>query len=140
MALPKLPARAAYLHLSNPSRRNALSLNVLRSLKEQLLKYNTSPSGRPLLLPSFSPELLSEIEKGGSEWLADAQAWKRERKGLPNCLVLRSEGPVFSSGHDLVELRSLDKKEVKETFDLCGEVMRLIRMSPVPVVGVIQGK
>lgn len=54
-------------------------------------------------------------------------------------IVLRSDGPVFSAGHDLGELRQLPHNEVKETFAICAEVMSLIRRSPATVVAHIQG-
>jgi enoyl-CoA hydratase/carnithine racemase len=149
MGWPKLPAKAAYLVLDNARRRNALSLAVLRSLRDQLHRYNTSPvDGRLRILPSFKPEVLEQLEaayRGDSEakreygWLLDASTWKREREGLPNVIVLRGDGPVFSAGHDLGELRGLSHDEVKETFALCAEVMSLIRRSPAPVLGVVQG-
>lgn len=139
---PPLPAKAAYLHLSNTPRRNALSLSVLRSLRTQLQTHLTSPhSGRLLTLPPFLPKNLSALERGSPElqWLLDADTWRKERAGLPNVIVLRSEGPVFSSGHDLKELRTLSHEEVKEAFALCAQVMGLIRQSPAIVVGAIQG-
>jgi enoyl-CoA hydratase/carnithine racemase len=139
---PPLPAKAAYLHLSNTPRRNALSLSVLRSLRTQLHAHLTSPhSGRLLTLPPFLLRNLGPLERGDQEvkWLLDAETWRKERAGLPNVIVLRSEGPVFSSGHDLKELRTLSHDEVKEAFALCAEVMTLIRTSPAIVVGAIQG-
>lgn len=156
MHFPKLPAKAAYIHLRNPSRRNALSLEILEDLRAQITVALTSPaSGRLLTLPRFKPSILSDIEASqvakddritpaksqSSEhaWLVDAGTWRKERQGLPNVLVLRSEGPVFSSGHDLKQLASLTHAEVKRTFALCAEVMSLIRHSPAPVVCPIQG-
>jgi enoyl-CoA hydratase/carnithine racemase len=150
MTWPALPARAGYLALKNPKRRNALSLAVLRDLRDQLLAYNTSAvDGKLRILPPFKPGILDELESAtkhkdskASEqygWLLDSAEWQKHRKGLPNVVVLRSEGPVFCSGHDLGELRTLSHDEVKETFRLCGEIMSLIRRSPAPVIGVIQG-
>ena len=150
MSWPSLPPRAAYLALKNSQRRNALSLAVLRDLRTQLHAYNTSPAdGQLRILPPFKPEILTELESALKDdkseaykqhgWLLDASVWQRHRDGLPNVIVLRSEGPVFSSGHDLGEMRSLSHDEVKESFALCAEVMSLIRRSPAPVVGVIQG-
>jgi enoyl-CoA hydratase/carnithine racemase len=141
MTFPILPARATYLRLENAAKRNALSIAVLRSLRDQLLKFNTSTSGRLLILPPFRSDIINELEKKHPEyeWLLDTEVWIRERTNLPNVIVLRSDGPVFSSGHDLKELKSLSKNEVKETFSICAEVMSLIRRSPAPVVGVIQG-
>ena len=149
MSWPKLPAKAAYLALNNAHRRNALCLAVLRDLRKQLLDYNTSPvDGKLRILPPFKPEILERLElandgdqEAGREygWLLDASRWQEERAGLPNVLVLRSDGPVFCAGHDLGELRQLSHDEVKETFAICAEVMSLIRRSPAPVIGVIQG-
>ncbi|KAK1991405.1 enoyl-CoA hydratase/isomerase [Colletotrichum falcatum] len=152
MQLPKLPAKAAYLHLRDPARRNALSLEVLEHLRAQLLSHLTSrATGRVLTLPAFKPCVLSELEAashhdhpgpGGSSgyrWLTDAGEWRREREGLPNVLVLRSPGPVFSSGHDLKQIASLPHAQVKRAFALCAEVVSLIRHSPAPVVCPIQG-
>jgi len=141
MTFPSLPVRAAYLRLSNPAKRNALSLQVLRDLRSQLLNFNTPKNGRLLILPPFKPDILSDLERGEEQydWLVDAAAWRRERKELPNLVVLRSEGPVFSSGHDLAELRSLSYDEVKETFALCADVVSLIRRSPALVICPIQG-
>ena len=147
---PKLPAKAAYLALNNPKRRNALSLAVLRDLRDQLHSFNTSQvDGKLRILPPFHPTILDELETAQSHpsspaaekygWLLSAPQWRSTRDGLPSVLVLRSEGPVFSAGHDLGELRQLSHHEVKETFALCAEVMTLIRRSPAPVIGVIQG-
>jgi enoyl-CoA hydratase/carnithine racemase len=147
---PALPSRAAYLALHNASRRNALSLSVLRDLRTQLHVHNTSPiDGKLRILPPFKPDLLPKLEAardGHSDpdidqyaWLVNGERWREERKGLPNVIVLRSSGPVFCAGHDLRELKQLPNEEVKETFALCAEVMSLIRRSPAPVVGVIQG-
>ncbi|KKY33518.1 putative enoyl coenzyme a hydratase domain containing 3 [Diaporthe ampelina] len=145
--LPKLPAKAAYIHLNNPKKRNALSLAVLLDLRAQLHRHLTSPrTGRLLLLPPFNPEYIrhlrthSEADRNGpSEWLTNSEAWCRDREGLPNVLVLRSEGPVFSAGHDLSELRQASEAEARRTFALCAEVMALVRRSPAPVVCPVQG-
>ena len=168
MTLPTLPARAAYLHLRNPARRNALSLSVLRDLKSQLLAYNTSPvTGRPQLLPPFRPEILDKLERLASRdaeaqtnppvptanatendhegaedlsWLLTPQSWHRHRGTLPTALVLRPDpGPAFSSGHDLGELSSLPTASVRQTFALCADVMTLLRRSPAPVVSAVSG-
>ncbi|KAL2141382.1 hypothetical protein VTI28DRAFT_2468 [Corynascus sepedonium] len=158
MSLPALPRRAAYITLNNSQRRNALSLAELRSLRDQLIIANTSlTTGRTLLLPPFQPQLLSKLEQShtsltantrpdnnaGDEadytWLVSSAAFARARAGLPSVLVLASHGPVFSSGHDLRELRTLDARGVTETFRLCAEVMALIRRSPALVVSRLQG-
>ena len=148
--LPRLPTGAAYLYLSNPRKRNALSLATLRSLRDQLVQYNTSPiTGQRLFLPPFQPKLISNLEAAVKDpanhehgWLVSAKAWQRQREGLPNAIVLASDPDsknVFCSGHDLSELSRISGDQVKETFALCAEVMSLIRRSPVLVVGRITG-
>ena len=147
---PTLPSRAAYLVLNNAKRRNALSTETLKDLRRQLIEHNTSKqSGRLRLLPPFRSDLLRDLEKSlrspnsaaGQDygWLVNRSQWDEERKELPYVLVLRAEGPVFSSGHDLGEIRELSPQGVQELFDLCAEVMTLMRRSPIPVVGAIQG-
>ncbi|KAK4448776.1 enoyl-CoA hydratase/isomerase family [Podospora aff. communis PSN243] len=139
--LPPLPANAAYLFLNNASRRNALSLSVLRDLSSQLKRHLTSPkTGRLLTLPPFAPGTLKDFQSSDAHrWLLDAAEWQSARQGLPNVLVLRSKGPVFSSGHDLKEVSAMSKAERKELFDACAGVMSLIRQSPAIVVGAVQG-
>lgn len=146
MPRPVLPKKAAYLTIDNAKRRNALSLAVLRSLRDQLHDYNRGPDGKVNVLPPFRPSILEQLETGSRghvphdlSWLTDVDEWNKVRSDLPSVLVLRTEGPVFSSGHDLAELQKLSYQEVKETFALCAEVMTLVRRSPAPVVAVVQG-
>ncbi|TPX13742.1 uncharacterized protein E0L32_005945 [Thyridium curvatum] len=148
LPFPRLPPKAAYIFLNNPSKRNALSLAVLRDLRAQLHAHLSPPQspGRPLLLPAFRPSLLPALEAASRDpaaehaWLLHSSAWRALRAGLPTVLVLRSApGPVFSSGHDLRELSGLSGDEVRETFRLCAEVMTLLRRSPAPVVCAVQG-
>jgi enoyl-CoA hydratase/carnithine racemase len=153
MKLPKLPPRASYLAIDNPRRRNALSLSILRDLRDQLQKYNTSPVDNNLrLLPPFQRSLLPQLEAAQSRsdgaavdqygWLVDSHSFSRHRGSLPKVVVLRPSipgTPVFSSGHDLTEVAALSPDEVRETFAVCAEVMTLIRRSPAPVISVVEG-
>ena len=54
-------------------------------------------------------------------------------------VVLRSEGPAFSSGHDLNELINQDVESYSTLFSACTSVMEAIRLSPKPVIAEIQG-
>ena len=54
-------------------------------------------------------------------------------------VVIRSEGPVFSSGHDLNELVNGDAEEYTAVFDACTRVMEGIRLLPKPVIAQVQG-
>lgn len=144
MALPRLPAKAAYIHLTNIPRRNALSLGVLDNLRRQLHHHLRDPeTNQPALLPPFEPHLLDALTHNNHlpqyKWLTHDPTWRARRAHLPQVLVLRSIGPVFSAGHDLHELASVSHDEAREIFALCAEVMTLIRRSPALVVAPIQG-
>ena len=54
-------------------------------------------------------------------------------------VVIRSEGPVFSSGHDLNELVNGDAEDYTAVFQACTRVMEAIRLLPKPVVAQVQG-
>ncbi|XP_004083275.1 enoyl-CoA hydratase domain-containing protein 3, mitochondrial [Oryzias latipes] len=88
--------------LNNPKKRNALSLSMLESLRENIL---TDVDGEDLRV-----------------------------------IVISAEGPVFSSGHDLKELTSLQGREYHaKVFHTCSEVMTLIQDVPVPVIAMVNG-
>jgi enoyl-CoA hydratase/carnithine racemase len=135
MSLPSLPKGAAYLKLANPARRNALSFQVLQELKAQLIKFNTSRDGHMLMLP----ERRDRLRTGLPRWLRCADVWQQQRGHLPKVLVLRSGGPVFSSGHDLKEMKEQGHDFTEKTFSLCAEVMSMIKSCPIPIVCPIQG-
>jgi len=54
-------------------------------------------------------------------------------------VVVRSEGPAFSSGHDLNELVNGDTESYASLFAACTSVMEAIRLSPKPVIAEVQG-
>jgi len=54
-------------------------------------------------------------------------------------VVVRSEGPVFSSGHDLNEMVDADEETYAAIFAACTEVMEAIRLLPKPVIAQVQG-
>jgi enoyl-CoA hydratase/carnithine racemase len=54
-------------------------------------------------------------------------------------VILRAEGPAFSSGHDLRELVDGSEADYTSLFALCTEVMEAIRKLPQPVIAQVQG-
>ena len=54
-------------------------------------------------------------------------------------VVLRSAGPVFSSGHDLNEMVDGNQEVYTAIFAACTEVMEAIRLLPKPVIAQVQG-
>ncbi len=91
----------ATLTLNNPSRRHALSSEVLAALKDRL----------------------ERIKEDSTIKVA----------------VLKSDGPVFSSGHDLREMVGSDEESYTYIFAECTDVMEAIRMLPQPVIAQVQG-
>jgi enoyl-CoA hydratase/carnithine racemase len=58
---------------------------------------------------------------------------------IARVVILAAAGKVFSSGHDLGEMRDLDLNGYRRIFDLCTEVMILIQSIPQPVIAEVQG-
>ena len=97
----ELADQIATLTLNNPSRRHALSSELLAALK-----------GR---LDSIRQDSTVKV------------------------VVLKSDGPVFSSGHDLREMVGSDEESYTCIFAECTEVMEAIRLLPQPVIAQVQG-
>jgi enoyl-CoA hydratase/carnithine racemase len=49
-------------------------------------------------------------------------------------VILAGEGPAFSAGHDLRELRERDVAAYREIFDACVDLMETIQSIPQPVI------
>ncbi len=54
-------------------------------------------------------------------------------------VILAAEGPAFSAGHDLAELRDRSINDYRRVFDVCTELMTLIQSIPQPVIAEVQG-
>ena len=54
-------------------------------------------------------------------------------------VLIRAEGPVFSSGHDLRELAEGDIEDQTILFARCTKLMEAIRLLPKPVIAQAQG-
>ncbi|XP_054155373.1 enoyl-CoA hydratase domain-containing protein 3, mitochondrial-like [Oppia nitens] len=56
------------------------------------------------------------------------------------CVVVSSNGPVFSSGHDLKELTTQTSEEYhRKVFDSCGQLMLSLQKLNVPVICQVNG-
>lgn len=89
------------LTMNRAERRNALSLDMMRSLEAAL----GDIAGRP-----------------------DSRV-----------VILRGEGPAFSAGHDLRELRDRDAGAYRTIFDACVGLMARIVSIPQPVIAEVAG-
>ncbi len=56
-----------------------------------------------------------------------------------NVVIIRSEGPVFSAGHDLHEILDQDLRRVRGLFQQCAQTMTVIRRLPQVVVAEVSG-
>ncbi len=74
---------------------------------------------------ALSREMLTALRSVLSEVAADHQI---------KAVVLRAEGPAFSSGHDLRQVVAGSEADHRALFALCTEVMEAIRLLPVPVI------
>ena len=54
-------------------------------------------------------------------------------------VILSAMGNVFSSGHDLSEMRGRSISEYRQLFDACVEMMDAIQSIPQPVIAEVQG-
>ena len=54
-------------------------------------------------------------------------------------IILAASGNVFSSGHDLNELRGRTLGDYRQLFDVCAELMTVIQRIPQPVIAEVQG-
>jgi enoyl-CoA hydratase/carnithine racemase len=54
-------------------------------------------------------------------------------------IILRAIGPVFSAGHDLRELVDHEQEEYENTFNLCTNLMMIVRQMDQPVIAEVRG-
>ena len=54
-------------------------------------------------------------------------------------VIIKAEGSVFSSGHDLSEMLDGDAAFYRSVFNTCTEMMEAIRDLPQPVIAQVQG-
>ena len=54
-------------------------------------------------------------------------------------IVLASTGPVFSSGHDLAEMRDMGEEGLRDLFSVCSSAMMAMAEIPQVVVAQVQG-
>ena len=85
-----------------------------------------NPRRRNALSLAMMDELLGHLESAESD------------NGV-RVVVIRAEGPVFSSGHDLRELAEGDIEDQTILFAHCTKLMEFIRLLPKPVIAQAQG-
>jgi enoyl-CoA hydratase/carnithine racemase len=95
-------------------------------------------SGPLAVLTLNHPEKRNPLSRAMLTRLRDALGSLAEDRAV-RVVILRAEGRVFSSGHDLRELDGCTADEAAEIFALCTEVMEAVRLLPQPVIAQVQG-
>ena len=105
--------------------------------KPRTVEYNWAKDGIAVLTLT-NPKRRNVLS---SRTLAALEEWLGWIANAPNArvVVIRAEGPVFSSGHDLNELVNGDAEDYTAVFDACTRVMEAIRLLPKPVIAQVQG-
>jgi enoyl-CoA hydratase/carnithine racemase len=109
-------SKVAVVELASPKNRNALSLAMLSELRS-----------------------IIELYGGGTGGTGTTNASRHNVRAI----VLQNQGGVFSSGHDLKELKAFvdanDRQRISELFEVCSSTMKSIVRSPVPVIAKVNG-
>ena len=79
---------------------------------------------------ALSMEVMGDLITVFTQVAADASA---------HVVILETAGHVFSSGHDLKEVRGADYEAQQQIFERCSELMLLIQEIPQPVIAKVQG-
>jgi enoyl-CoA hydratase/carnithine racemase len=93
-----------------------------------------------LTLTLNRPEQRNALNRSLLESLKEELEQASQRPSEIRAIVIQGEGStVFSSGHDLKELSSLDESGQKEVLQLCSDVMQLLPNIPQPTIGAVEG-
>jgi enoyl-CoA hydratase/carnithine racemase len=76
---------------------------------------------RNALSTEMMSELMAELRRAG------------ERRDV-RAVIVAGNGPAFSAGHDLGELKGRDLAFYRHEFDLCAQLMTAIQAIPQPVI------
>lgn len=79
------------------------------------------PEKRNALSTAMMSELDAELKRAGES--KDVRA-----------VIIAGNGPAFSAGHDLAELRGRDIAFYRHEFDLCAQLMHTVQAIPQPVI------
>ena len=103
---------------------NALTLYDVEDRVATLTMNN--PARRNALSSEMMREMLSAVRRAEDD------------PGV-RVLIIAAAGPVFSSGHDLRELRDGDREDNALVFAACTELMESIRLMSKPAMAQVQG-
>jgi enoyl-CoA hydratase/carnithine racemase len=104
-----------------------VTANILRESSNGVVRLTLN---RPEKRNALSRELLAELGEELQRIAEDSEA---------RVVVLAANGPVFSAGHDLREMRGLSEGEYRNLFADCSRVMLQLRRLPQPVIARVHG-
>jgi len=84
------------------------------------------------------PERRNALSMAHMGELIDAFRATGERKAT-RAVILAGNGPAFSAGHDLRELRDRDLGDYRGVFERCVELMSTMQRIPQPVIAQVHG-
>lgn len=100
-------------------------------LREDQDGITTLTLNRPEKRNALSTELLTELQNA-FDTLADDKSVK--------VIILAGNGPIFSSGHDLKEIRGDSSYEtIHALFEQCSKMMLTMKKLPQPIIARIHG-
>lgn len=102
---------------------------------ENLMVEITSPLARITL---NRPERRNALSLALMQELLDCLKQLSQSREV-GAIILAATGNVYSSGHDLNELRGRTLGDYRHLFDVCAELMTAIQHIPQPVIAEVQG-
>ncbi|MFN0112138.1 MAG: enoyl-CoA hydratase-related protein, partial [Blastocatellia bacterium] len=102
---------------------------------ENILVELSSPLARITL---NRPERRNALSLGLMQELLDCLKQLSQSREV-GAIILAAAGNVFSSGHDLNELRGRTLSDYRQLFDVCAELMTTLQRIPQPVIAEVQG-
>ena len=104
---------------------------------EALKEISVEREGTAAVVTMRRPERRNALSLAMMRELTDAL---RELGGdrSVRAIILAGEGPAFSAGHDLRELRGRDEAAYTEIFDQCVALMAAIEAAPQPVIAEVR--
>jgi hypothetical protein len=118
--------RIVTIAINNARHANCLSVAVLTALLSAL--------------QSINPQIKLEESLDSEDPISFAERVSKSHMPgqIPKVVIIKSEGKVFCSGHDLKELRSGEFHTIHEIFKLCNTLMLTIRRLPQIVISQVR--
>jgi enoyl-CoA hydratase/carnithine racemase len=100
---------------------------------EALKDITVEREGTTAIVTMRRPEKRNALSRAMMRELAGALSELGDDRSV-RAIVLAGEGPAFSAGHDLRELRDADAQSYEEIFTQCVTLMETIENVPQPVI------